>query len=247
MMAILGKTTPEFIRAAGLACYNSGFNRDATGIALHNGKRITVHKAGVPAPRYFASEMVKSLLAEKMPETQTCLIHARAATHGDPKNNVNNHPHFTKEGSVLTHKGVTTSLVKHESFSKCDSAQILLNLDKFGLEEGLKNITGSAILFYIPFYEPGFLYVYSNRQNVTVVNLKSGTTIVTTTILSQTKETLPLNRWTRFDLKTHEMTNGPKAELAQYKSMISDDSCEDACRLWFDDVYSPVKMAKNKI
>ena len=60
--------------------------RDASGAAWTADGDVWFHKQPLPGPRYAPSLPMD-------PTTQTAILHTRAATNGDPADNVNNHPH----------------------------------------------------------------------------------------------------------------------------------------------------------
>lgn len=75
--------------------------RDASGFAFLEDKKLRVVKAPIKS-----SELVKTnewgnfVLKDKM------IFHTRLKTQGEPQNNMNNHPLFTKRGLSIVHNGI---------------------------------------------------------------------------------------------------------------------------------------------
>ena len=85
--------------------------------------------------------------------TNAVLLHTRAATTGDKKDNTNNHPFMSKQsGSVLIHNGVIrnhNTLTKTHALpvdGECDSEVILRMIETHGFDRGVKALTGSAAI-----------------------------------------------------------------------------------------------------
>ena len=80
------------------------------------------------------------------------LGHARFAVYGDPKKNINNHPHSTKNGDlVLIHNGVIRDGKNIKIVSECDTERALRLIEKKGIVEAFHTMcswrnSGFAIL-----------------------------------------------------------------------------------------------------
>lgn len=95
-------------------------------------------------------ESVKSFFAQKdgkiyLDKTHTILMHTRASTHGDPRDNENNHP-FNTDDFILAHNGVIRN--QEEIYKKfniktnieCDSYAIISLIQHFYDKNGKKDI-----------------------------------------------------------------------------------------------------------
>lgn len=89
-------------------------------------------------------------------------VHCRAATHGSPKENKNNHPIFGSK-YVLIHNGVIRMpRLKNYSYKgEVDSEIILSYIEKMGVKEGLKQLEGSAALAFCKREKPNKVYLYA--------------------------------------------------------------------------------------
>lgn len=201
-----GSLDQESIEHLGKLCSRSS-NTHATGVALNKGpkKSIQILKAPTAAEQFFTFDWWKNWHARHEKEVFSGLIHARYATNGPAHINVNNHPHWSDSGSVLTHKGMVHEQQHFQGKSQCDSEQALLSFDAFGLVEGVKNLGGWATFFYYPHYMPGKLLIYTNSSPVGVVELAESDIKIYHTVLN-IKDTrdLPTKRWIMVDVKSGE-------------------------------------------
>ena len=134
------------VDAAGFAALTSPYKNPLAGTDL-------MDKAGIPA-----TEFVRSSGAWRGLRHRRCSIviaHARLASHGSPKDNRNNHPFVSEDGSLyLIHNGV---LRTHRDIAKrhglrlrtdCDSEALLRLVESFssplqGLRACLDEVEGS--------------------------------------------------------------------------------------------------------
>lgn len=107
---------PEVLKAMVNKILLSGQVRgtDATGVAINNGKNITVYKDNVKASLFIQQEEVKTMLDEHIKlsgddRTTSIICHTRAKTTGSERFNINNHPIVTDSvvgihnGSIYNH------------------------------------------------------------------------------------------------------------------------------------------------
>lgn len=90
------------------------------------------------------------------------LVHTRAATHGDPSDNNNNHP-LVGSRYVLIHNGVcslTPRISDYPYRGQCDSELILAWVERRGLN-GLREIRGRAGIAFCEKVNPSYLYLFS--------------------------------------------------------------------------------------
>jgi predicted glutamine amidotransferase len=118
--------------------------RDAAGFWVWRDDHYVFEKRPIPAEDLIRrSPRWKSL---RYHPGSLYLLHTRAATEGDPNDNVNNHPHIGKH-SVMVHNGCIfnfESIVRDQNLSlgsDCDS-EVLLRLAeaKESVEDGLKHM-----------------------------------------------------------------------------------------------------------
>ena len=75
---------------------------DASGFAyLNNKNELQITKAETPASSLVKTDSWKNLQLPKM-----MIFHTRLKTQGEPTNNMNNHPLFTKKGLAIVHNGM---------------------------------------------------------------------------------------------------------------------------------------------
>jgi len=149
-----GNVEDEFLKnlIRGLALQLQSRGQDATGVYTSIGQGI-VHKAPGPASGF-----------RNWPEQygQVTLVHARAATHGTPRNNHNNHPIIGLE-KVLIHNGIVwgEKLNDYPYKGECDSEILLSYIERFGINEGLKKSHGSIAVAFCDMAAPKKLWLYS--------------------------------------------------------------------------------------
>lgn len=113
---------------------------DSSGYAFINEGQLVVSKAPIKS-----SLFVKSDEWKKVEPPKIMILHTRAATQGDNKNNVNNHPLFTKQGVAIVHNGIIYN--DKDIFGKnqrrdgeCDSEAILAVLSSKGKGDKIKKV-----------------------------------------------------------------------------------------------------------
>ena len=226
--AFIGKPSQEDLKK--LFLKTGSRNRDATGVAFRHPDSLRVLKSPGPAFRFVKDEKWSQFYEASADQLNVGLVHSRIATHGDPDDNANNHPHYTDDGSVLVHKGVVNPTFEYEAAkSICDSEQILLSLEDQGLEEGVVNCPGWMHLFYIKANDPTTLWTYSNSDPIQVWDndgIKYFSTAHSGTLgqgAVATGERLPLDQWVGFDTETgEEKIWGPKvSSSASQQSYVS--------------------------
>jgi glucosamine--fructose-6-phosphate aminotransferase (isomerizing) len=122
---------------------------DATGFAAIDGKQgFIARKRDVRSPVFVASDAAWNRLSYA-----TCLIaHCRAATHGTPRNNANNHPHVGDSVAVIVN-GIAHNYVEVAEKlglalnSECDSEIVLRLVERqespaMGLGDALTELRG---------------------------------------------------------------------------------------------------------
>lgn len=151
-----------------LACAIEHRGNQATGVAVMNGEDIAVLKSDVPAWKFVADDLFKKFLKDTLTKTSDAvLIHTRAATKGDPRENENNHPIFAGNTAVI-HNGMISNddwLFKDMKMTRkaeVDSDVLRAILDEHGglTRDGIKNLSrvrGSAAIAAISKRFPGKL------------------------------------------------------------------------------------------
>ena len=129
---------------------------DATGIGyLNENNNVVVHKQAGCAGKYINTDVWKKL---QMPKV--FIGHTRSATRGEPSDNKNNHPLYSKSSRLaIAHNGVIGNYAlvckehKLKPDGEVDSEVILKLIDKFldnskslvdAVKKSMKEISGSA-------------------------------------------------------------------------------------------------------
>jgi len=112
-------------------------NRDASGFAGVGEKTIYLTKSGISGPTFWT--LYGSEIMEKVEISEVGLFHVRAATHGSPSDNRNNHPIFyqtdQKVSHILIHNGVVSPPEWMEKADgETDSEQLLYYWKGYGPE-----------------------------------------------------------------------------------------------------------------
>jgi len=159
--------TPEEIKI--LLCSLEHRGSHATGIAIENNGEIAVLKKDVPAWSFTASEACAAFLRDFLHEdTNTVLLHTRAATKGVPYKNDNNHPIFRDNVAIVHNGGIRNddTLFKDMSLERnCETDSDIIRgiLDSNGLtHKGVRELNkmqGSAAIAAVKTGEPGSLFL----------------------------------------------------------------------------------------
>lgn len=142
---------------------------DAAGIAIVNPPEsanpgVHVFKDDEPAWTVVSSKKYEDFMKETLvPETQTVILHTRAATKGSPRENKNNHPMFVNDVAVV-HNGIIGNDdylfrdLKLERGAETDSDILRAILDEEGFtKKGIRvlgRVTGSVALAAISASDP---------------------------------------------------------------------------------------------
>lgn len=122
--------------------------KHATGMAWCDKNHAKYFKQAGSATDYVKTEQFMSILKDK---PLLVIGHDRFATHGEPTDNVNNHP-FKTRSMYFIHNGVISNLetLTHEYpiYSECDSEVILRVLESYprrltGIQEVYRQVRGS--------------------------------------------------------------------------------------------------------
>jgi len=157
--------TPTHVKTMLCGLQKRGTN--AAGIALQypNGE-IYVMKEPMPAWQLVIQKRFDEFLADHLEQAQTVLLHARAATQGDPEDNRNNHPLFTGK-TVVVHNGKIENdyilfrelKLEREGAVDSDIIRALLDdstLSKDGIAQ-LRKLKGSGAIAALSVEQPGKL------------------------------------------------------------------------------------------
>jgi glucosamine--fructose-6-phosphate aminotransferase (isomerizing) len=157
------RQTHDLLRALFLASEHRG--EDSTGLVFQTkpldnplGGRIVLAKEPITASQFILGNTAFHQLRHQ--RCSVFLGHVRAATHGSPANNANNHPHVGKDGLYLVHNGVCSNYREIQDKyalrleSECDS-EVLLRLIEasgnpaVGLSNCLREVAGSmAVMLF---------------------------------------------------------------------------------------------------
>jgi len=125
---------------------------DAAGIAIiQRNWRITIMKKP-EKPSKFINQV-------RLPKAFGYILHARAATHGDPRNNSNNHPIEGQRGFIV-HNGIVSGEMPRQwrRRSETDTEILLAHIETEGWK-GIEKVRGSAAFCYVPYHERA-IYLY---------------------------------------------------------------------------------------
>lgn len=75
--------------------------RDASGYCFVESGELVVNKAPIKS-----SELIQTTQWKQLKLPKIMLLHTRMKTQGDPKNNSNNHPIYSKSGLAIVHNGM---------------------------------------------------------------------------------------------------------------------------------------------
>jgi hypothetical protein len=109
----------------------------------------------------------KDKFEQSVAETNVFIGHTRWATHGNKKDNNNNHP-LESENWVLVHNGIISSakdVIGYPYKGGTDSENILAYVETFGLKEGLSKIGSSAAIILAPKNEGNTLYLWKTYSS----------------------------------------------------------------------------------
>ena len=98
------------------------------------------------------------------------ILHARAMTQGDAKDNNNNHPIFS-QNYVLVHNGIVDDLKPISRYpykGLVDSEHILARIETYGITEGLKGLIGDMAIIFKRKFEDG-IYLCRNFNPLEII------------------------------------------------------------------------------
>jgi len=105
------------------------------------------------------------------------MIHTRSQTLGSRNYNGNNHPIFSDrskgcEGYVLVHNGMVygANVPDYPYQGRVDSEEILANIEKYGIVEGLSNVSGGMAIIFKRIKEDK-IYLYRNSNPMDLLYL----------------------------------------------------------------------------
>lgn len=133
---------------------------DATGVAWDTGSSFFILRSPKKASEFVKlSDFNKDI--DQIVSSKWGFCHTRAATHGNPQNNLNNHPIMNEKG-LIVHNGVVNFRgQKIAAKGETDTEQLLLNIQKNGWVKALGDYYGSASFAYKDFRYKGF-YLYTD-------------------------------------------------------------------------------------
>lgn len=165
-----------------LLCSLENRGNHATGVALQNDGDATihVHKKDIPAWSFIADDNYLQFMETFLtPATRTIILHTRAATHGAPYKNENNHPIYLDKTAIVHNGSISNSdalFGKLHAPRSCetDSDIIRAILDRDGFTQNavrrLSEMTGSAAIAAIRADAPGELLLARSGNPVVYAN-----------------------------------------------------------------------------
>lgn len=135
--------------------------KDAAGIAWTDNGIMKVLKAGMTVSEFIKTpEVLKN--RESIEHSKLVMLHTRAATHGLPSDNNNNHPIMNGRG-ILIHNGIVNTAKKYKGKGECDSEQLMLSIQNEGWEKAITGTTGMMAIAYFDFLNK-YLYLYRDTS-----------------------------------------------------------------------------------
>jgi hypothetical protein len=153
------KITPQELRKFLLNMEYGG--RDATGMAFITNDEIVCSKAKGQASRVIKEDFVDKV-TPLVSKSKAILLHTRAATHGSPNNNFNNHPIIGSK-YILVHNGVVETDTKYDARGETDTEQMLRSMEVNGLISGLNKVKGWVATIFADIDNFKNLYWYVNK------------------------------------------------------------------------------------
>jgi predicted glutamine amidotransferase len=126
---------------------------DSSGYAFVKGEQVGVYKNAMPGSQLPLSELPR--------RAQSVILHTRYATQGSHRDNRNNHPVLSPEGTIaLVHNGVISNDGEFRAESKyydgefqglaaVDTAVIPALIEKYGLSKAVEKLEGYAAIAYL--------------------------------------------------------------------------------------------------
>jgi predicted glutamine amidotransferase len=198
------KITPQEVKALLLNMEYGG--RDATGMAFILDNEIVYSKAKGKASSVIKEDFVDKI-ANVVGKAKAILLHTRAATHGSPKDNRNNHP-IIGDKYIMVHNGVVETDSKYKATGETDTEQMLRSMETHGLVKGLSKTTGWVATLFADIETCNKLYWYVNPSgSLTVAKDERDLWIFASTksIISQSVKT-KIEEYKIDDYKLYEYT-----------------------------------------
>lgn len=160
---------------------NERRGNDATGVMLQNEDEDAVYiwKMAKPASSAMQDDSFEEFLKEHLNErTSIAVVHTRAATSSDFRDNQNNHPLFRDDcavvhnGIIMNHEWVFGKLEHQKPNCPTDSDVLRGLLDEYGLNEtgmkSLNQLSGSVAMAAISKERPGWLMLVKSGSPLSV-------------------------------------------------------------------------------
>lgn len=167
---IIGRPTRQEIVKILLELQERG--TDATGVGLNCKGQYKVLKTGVDATTICDIDVFRRSITHYCKTANIALLHTRLATHGSAVNNNNNHPIHNKAG-VIIHNGMVSIDEFHKTVGQTDTEELLESITKHGMEEAIKQASGSFAIAYMNYTDRHTVYLY-NHISPLVLGRKHG-------------------------------------------------------------------------
>lgn len=139
------------------------FGRDACGIAYLIGDNVRYCKE-TGAPSKVIGPKFEENNAEFCAQAKAILIHTRQATHGSPKERVNNHPIFGDKYCII-HNGIVQTDMVYQADGATDTEQLLRSMEKHGITAGLNRCSGQAAVIMFNLLNMNEVYFYRSDNS----------------------------------------------------------------------------------
>ena len=96
-----GNTVPDKTKITRMFSLLESRGKDASGFAYIQNNELKITKAPIKSSALVEGDEWKNLVLPRI-----MIMHTRLKTQGEPSNNMNNHPLFTKKGLAIVHNGM---------------------------------------------------------------------------------------------------------------------------------------------
>lgn len=162
----MGKIKPKEENIVHMLKESEFRGKDATGVGWTEKGKLKVTKVNLTAKEFLKLDEFPDV-SQRLRVSRWAVLHTRAATHGDAKNNKNNHPIIGK-GGILIHNGIAQATKEFKAKGETDSEQILLSIQNLGWKKGLGNISGSLAIAVVLAKELNSVYLFRHDSPIKV-------------------------------------------------------------------------------
>lgn len=159
LAAWIGKTPVRPERVKLLFEHIAYRGRDAAGMAMYADGFWWIAKEFGPVTKPETMAAMLATVARIKPTG--VLLHVRAATHGSPRREVNNHP-IAGDHSICMHNGVVSLPEKFTATGDTDTEQMVRAIEAYGIADGLGMTRGSFAIMRVDLSDPREVQIVRN-------------------------------------------------------------------------------------